>query len=961
MIMRTAALVFRSYYSLLRGPLPVQPLVQKAKEYGYDAVALADVNCVYGAVDFYKAARQVNIKPILGAEILTDTHRAVLLAESAAGYKNLCRIITAKNLTENFSLTEQLKKHSRGLICICTQPHLLKKLKNFLHKDYLFAGCQNAVQVGWAKANGIKPVAYGDFNCLENEDITTAGLLAGIRKLSVAGPGPKDNCRPNILIPSEQFTPRFRRCPRALANAEQIAQRCNLKLLGGKYLLPKVKLEKGKTADAELAKLSHIGLAKIYNPVNEKVLRRLEYELVAIRKTGFSDYFLVVHTIVNFAKHNNIPVEVRGSAAGSLVGHVLGFTRVCPVENNLYFERFMNPGRKDCPDIDIDLCWRRRDEVIEFCYENWGHDYVAMICNINRYRRRSAVRDVARFLGLQPHRINELVNKTNANSDSAVYKLAERIKGFPRHLGVHCGGIVITPSPTAGLVPLERAAKGVIVTQYDKDSAEAMGLIKIDLLGNRALSTVNEAVNIITHSDRKPDIDAADPADKKTAEMLSAGDSLGVFQCESPGMRQLLRALKVKTKKDVAIALSLIRPGPASGGMKAEFIERHVNKKPFHYLHPKIKDLLGDTYGVMLYQEDVMRIAVELAGYSLADADRFRSEVSKKVPASRLQDQYKDFVYCRAERMGIDRQTADALWDEILRFAAYSYCKAHATVYANIAWQTAFLKANYPRQFFTSLFNNHHGMYPLRVYVWDAIRHAVKVLPPHVNKSEIEWSPQKKAIRAGLNIIRNLSCSTIDAVIAQRSIKPFTDLDDLRTRVKFRRPELAHLVRVGACDRLGKTRPQMLMRLNLPPLHPNQLPLFDIYANLAQKRFSEYDRTAKLKAELDITGVPFSMHPALLLRKKYVPAARLKKFINRDVTVAGFMATARSARTSDGRTMGFVTLEDSSGLAEVTFFPDQLAKYRSICSLPGPVWITGKVTDHLSSISIQCQNCGTAA
>ena len=957
--MRIAALTCRSYYSLLRGSVSVQRLVQKAAEFGYGAITLADVNSMYGAVDFFKAANQANIRAIIGVQILTDTQTAILFAENKTGYKNLCRITTARHLNADFDLIEQLKQHHKGLICICTQMQLLKELQKIFDKDCLFAGCRGQEQIDWAKANKIEPIAYTNFNCLDDDDITIAKLLAKIRQLSVAGEGPEDNCGFNKLVPEEHFKRTFANHSEAIRNAEQIVQRCNFQLLNGRYHLPKVKLNKGKSADRELARLCHLGLARKYNPTSKEVIKRLEYELSAIRKNRFSDYFLVVHRIVDFAKQNHIPVEVRGSAAGSLVTHVLSFTRVCPIENNLYFERFMNPGRRDCPDIDIDFCWRGRDEVIEFCYENWGADHVAMVCNINRYRRRSAIRDTARAFGVAPAEINKLVEKSRTDNDSAIYRMAESIIGFPRHPGVHCGGIVITPSAVRDIAPLERATKGVIVTQYDKDAAEAVGLIKIDLLGNRALSTVNGAVNIISKRQDSLAIDAIGPTDEKTAKMLSAGDSLGVFQCESPGMRQLLRGLKVKNKKDVAIALSLIRPGPASGGMKTEFIERYVHGKAFEYLHPRMKEVLGDTYGVMLYQEDVMRIAVEVAGYSIADADRFRSEVSKKVAASRLQEQYRDFVYCRADQVGIDRQTAEAIWEQILKFAAYSYCKAHARVYANISWQTAFLKANYPQQFYTSLLNNHLGMYPLRIYVWDAIRHGIKILPPHVNRSDIEWTPEAKAIRAGLNIIKGLSHNTMQMVTEQRMIKPFTGIDDLRRRVRFRRPELQNLIRIGACDGLGLTRPAMLRQLHFAPLNPNQLLLFDIYNGLSQ--LPQYDRLTKLKAEVDITGIPFSMHPAILFKIKHIPAADLDRYINRVVTLAGFIATARKARTNDGRVMGFVTLEDFSGLAEVTFFPDSIEKYHDICTACGPVWITGKVTRHLSSIAVECHTCGRAA
>jgi DNA-directed DNA polymerase III PolC len=957
--MRIAALVCTSFYSLLRGSVSVERWVHKAREYGYSAVALADVNAMYGVAEFCASAEQADIKPIIGVEILTDAHRAVLLAENRDGYRNLCRITTAKNLDTDFDLIEQLKSHNKGLICICDQRHLLGALKEICRKDNLLAGCQSPSAVEWARANEIKPVAYARFNYLQEHDITIAELLNKIRRLSVAGPGPEDHRGFKPLISEEQLRRMFENYPEAVSSAEQIVQRCNFRLLNGRYYLPQVKLPKGHNADRTLGQLCYRELARKYNPLRNEVVRRLEHELAVIRKNKFSDYFLVVHRIIDFAKQQRIPVEVRGSAAGSLVSYVLGFTRVCPIENNLYFERFMNPGRRDCPDIDIDLCWRRRDEVIQFCYDNWGADYVAMVSNVNRYRRRSAIRDGARALGVEPRKINKIVDRTAANADPAIYKLAEQIIGFPRHLGVHCGGIVITPRPVRDIAPLELATKGVIVTQYDKDAAEAVGLIKIDLLGNRSLSTVNEAVNIISSHSHHVNIDTVHPTDPKTANMLSIGDSLGVFQCESPGMRQLLRGLKVQNKKDVAIALSLIRPGPASGGMKAEFIERCLHGKPFTYLHPRIKDVLGETYGVMLYQEDVMRIAVEVAGYSIADADRFRSDVSKKVVASRLQKQYEDFVYYRAGAAGIDRYAAEAIWDQILRFAAYSYCKAHATVYANIAWQTAFLKANYAQQFYTSLLNNHLGMYPLRVYVWDAIRHGIRILPPHVSKSDVEWITENKAIRAGLDIVKGLSFATINTLLEQRQIRPFASIDDLRRRVRFRKPELQNLIHVGACDGLGQSRPAMLEQLCLTPVNPDQMVLLDIKGALWQ--LPEYNRIQKLTAEVEVTGIPFSLFPTVLFRSGFTSAATLDRFINEEVTVAGFIAAARRARTNDGRIVGFVTLEDSSGLAEVTFFPDHMDQYNGICTASGPIWVTGRVTEHLSSIALECRNCGNAA
>ena len=325
----------------------------------------------------------------------------------------------------------------------------------------------------------------------------------------------------------------------------------------------------------------------------------------------------------------------------------------------------------------------------------------------------------------------------------------------------------------------------------------------------------------------------------------------------------------------------------------------------------------------------------------------------------RLQQQYRDFVYTKAPHQGIDRHSAEAIWEQILKFAAYSYCKAHATVYGNIAWQTAFLKAHYPREFYTSLFNNHQGMYPLRVYVWDAMRHGIRILRPHVNYSDIEWSLRGKAIRAGLNIIKGLRLRTMQTIIEQRAARPFESLDDLRRRVPSSRPEMQNLVHIGACDGLGESRPVMLLDLHRKPVNPNQLMLFDIYEGGRRSRWPEYDRVAKLKAEVDVTGIPFTMHPANLLQIKHTPAKQLGKHVHRRVLVAGFAATARTAKTADGKTMGFVTVEDASGLAEVSFFPDRIEQYRRICSAGGPVWIRGKVTEHLSSVVVEGHDCGT--
>ncbi len=955
--MRTPLFTVRSYYSLLRGAVSPARLVERAAELGYGAVALADVNSLAGGPEFWRAARQADLIPILGVEILTDTERVTLLAQNTTGYHHLCCLVSAQQLDTEFDFLEQLAAYRQGLIAIGHQPWLLKRMARILRRGHLFASPKLLGAGGHGRA---APLACATVNILDGQDIPTARLLSRIRALGLTGAGPAAGGF-ECMVPGAEWKRFFSQDPQALAQAENLVERCSFDLLGRGLCLPRVPSSHGIDAYGQLARRCHVGLARRYETLTRPMIQRLEKELEAIQSHGFCDYFLVVQRIVQFAKDRDIPVEVRGSAAGSLVSHVLGFTRVCPLANGLYFERFMNPGRTDCPDIDVDLCWRRRDEVIRFCYEHWGADHVAMVCNINRFRQRGAIRDTARALRLAPAQVDRVAEAPDAFPRIA--SLARRLQGIPRHLGVHCGGVIITPQPVSELAPLTRATKGVVIAQYDKRAAEAVGLVKIDLLSNRALSTVHEAVTILQRGGEAVDIERqARGDDQASAALLQRGDSLGVFQSESPGMRQLLQGLQVKNPRELAVALSLIRPGPAQGGMKAEFIARHVHGKRFDTLHPRLAGLLAETHGVMLYQEDVMRIAIELAGYSVAEADRFRSEVSKKVSSTRLQAQYRDFVYRRADSGHLNRESAERLWDQILQFAAYSFCKAHATVYAHIAWQTAFLKEHHPLAFYCALLNNHRGMYPLRVYVWDAKRHGLSVRLPHVNHGSDEWTVETDVLRAGLGLVKGLAHDTIQQLIRKRRQGGlFRNLDDLRRRVSFRRGQLPILVALGACDGLASSRPSMLEQLQFAPRDPQQPLLFDPYRAQARVGRDDYSADERLQAELTHTGIPFSGHPETRIQTRHIRAKNLAQFVNQEVTVAGFVACARRARTQDGRVMGFVTVEDASGLVEVSFFPDQLDVYQRVCRNGGPIWVRGRVCEHLSSVTVEGKQGGEAA
>ncbi len=496
-------------------------------------------------------------------------------------------------------------------------------------------------------------------------------------------------------------------------------------------------------------------------PSAPEVARRLDYELAVIDDLHFSEYFLIVWDIVNFALRKGIPIVGRGSAANSLVAYCLGITSADPLAHDLYFERFLNRSRTDCPDIDLDLCWRRRDEVLRYVYERHGADRVAMVSNHNTYQARSAFRDVARVFGLPMEEINRLsamLPHYSAESirdakelfpeardfplDREPYRTivarAEALDGFPRHLSIHIGGIVIGDRPLTDYLPLERATKGIVVTQFEMNAVEAIGLVKIDLLGHRSLSLIADTVVAVKRNRGDAVALAQIPdGDRETAALLRAGRTIGCFQIESPGMRSLLQMIRAESRLDVIHALSLIRPGPSGSGMKERFVRRRLGEEPAAYLDPRLEKVLGDTHGVMLFQEDILKVAAVIAGFTLEDGDTLRQAISKKRSPERIAALQERFLRGAAGR-GVRPETAGEIWKLIQNFAGYSYCKAHAVTYGAISYQAAYLKAHYPAEFLCAVMANQGGFYETREYLEEARRWGVRILPPDVALSGVE-------------------------------------------------------------------------------------------------------------------------------------------------------------------------------------------------------------------------------
>jgi DNA polymerase-3 subunit alpha len=750
--------------------------------------------------------------------------------------------------------------------------------------------------VNLANDMSVPIVATSDVLYLTAEDAPTARALAAVRhgirhKPYSVHTQTMDELRGDTALREEVGTERyfksademarlFAEYPQALAalaNTSFIAEQCNLELPLHKPIFPSVGLQSGETAYSRLWKVCFAGATRRYRPLNKQVIARLKHELEIIEELGFSPYFLVVYDIVHFAHSRDIPILARGSAANSLAAYVLGITQVDPLEKDLLFERFLNPSRAEfeMPDVDLDVCWRRRDEVLHYIYERYGRDHVATVGTHITFRLRSAWREMAKVMGVSTERIGYIANrlphifelqdeqddtseiaemgtlesateyegyqelvdvqvgvsigsgvgvgvgnppKFRDENELTAYHLAQAIEGLPRHSGMHCAALVITPDPLANLVPLQRAARdpSMAITQYDKDAVEALGLVKMDILGSRALTTLVDAVEASglakgVDGGLEKCLQTIPVDDERTYRMMAEGNTLGCFQTESPGMRALLKWLRPRNLDDVAIAISLFRPGPLEGGFLETFMRRHLGDEAVSYAHPAMEPILRDTRGVILFQEQFLRLVHTLAGLNLGEAEKLRKELGKTRSAEERTRLGNQFVAGAIER-GIDQLQAQKVWEIVSGYSGFGFCAAHAHSYALTAYRSAYMKAHYPAEFLAAQINNMGGYYGPAVYVEEARRLHVKLLVPHMNVSgawcEVPRNPRgsgkARSIRFGLQFVRGLSEKTIQAILTERSNGGrFHSLLDLMARVEMSPPEVTALVKVGACDDLA--------------------------------------------------------------------------------------------------------------------------------------------------------------
>ncbi|MFT4511907.1 MAG: DNA-directed DNA polymerase III PolC [Planctomycetota bacterium] len=823
-----------------------------------------------------------------------------------------------------------------------------------------------------------------------------------LRGIGVAGPDAH-------LPTKEQLRAGHEEDAAAVAMAQQVLDSCTLSFVDrAKPIFPPVSLPDGETAEASLRQLVLTGLQQRYGKQEQAAMARCEHELSVIESMGFAPYFLAVHQIAELARARDIPFVGRGSAADSLVAHCLGLTDADPLRYGLLFERFLNPGRSDLPDIDLDFCWRRRDELIEAVYEHFGRDHVAMIATYNTCGPRSAYQEAAKVLGLPSaeavRRSKRLPWHGKAGLDLAkiaaetpgfwregqrggvgsvedskhlppereqlLLSLAQQLLSAPRHLGVHPGGIVITPQPIATYAPLERAAKGVVVTQYDMHFVEGLGMVKIDLLGNRALSIVHDCVTMLQgHGVVVPDLHAIPEDDARTAKLLSSGGTLGCFQVESPAMRTLLQQMGAKTMDRVIQAVALVRPGPAAAGMKDAFIRRARGLEPVTTAHPLLSEVFADTFGIMLYQEDVIRAAMAVAGLDATEGDVLRRDLGKRGRSHAMRDEADAFVVAGLRR-GLPRAAIEKVWAEMARFAAYSFCKAHSVTYGRLAYRCVFLKARWPAAFLAAMLRNDAGYFAQGVYAEEAKRLGAELRAPCIQEGTVEHELLRPTvIRIGLSSVHGLGERTVSALMtARRAGGPFRTLQDFLQRVRPMRNEVENLILVGACDGFGMTRPELLWRLQVA-MTPRAQKVAERTAvavrgalfvdavtprEASYPQLPDYDEAKKGEAELRLLGFTLGSHPVDVLWRRgelpvlnqCVPCGKVAEHLNRTVRICGFAVAFRGHSAEQGG-MCFVTVEDGTGIVETTLFPKVYQRCGGVLQGRGPFVFEGKAEERL--------------
>ncbi|MGD8366614.1 MAG: DNA polymerase III subunit alpha [Desulfobacterales bacterium] len=980
-------LAVHSHYSLMRGTASPARLCARARELGYRQLALTDTDNLYGLWPFLAACKKEGLSPVVGAEVTDPTagKRAVCLVKTAGGYANLCRLLTARHMAPDFSLQTALPPLAPGLAVLTDDPYLLTRWAG-AGVDVCGAACGRPLPPGHrlrkaADRWNVPIAAVPESLFLFPEEFQTHRLLRAVdNNTCLSRLSPADTAGTEAwLAGPEEYRRRFAASPEAIRATAQIAGRIEFTGPSFGIVLPPWS---GGDARGVLRRNAYQGARRRYGAeLSEPVVERLEQELAVIEQMGFSSYFLIVADIVAQSPRTC----GRGSGAASLVAYCLGITNVCPIKHNLYFGRFLNPGRKDPPDIDVDFAWDERDDVQAAVLARFS-GRAAMVCNHVLFQPRMAIRETAKVFGLPETEIGritrrlpsfwrlhavdgELLAQIRRRPEARnvsfpepwpeILAAARRIVGVPRYLSVHSGGVVITPEPIDVYVPIQRAAKGVPILQWEKDGTEEAGLVKIDLLGNRSLGVIRDALADIREGGDEPaapDETRWEPEDDfATQEAVAQGRTMGCFYIESPAMRLLQQKTRVGDFDHLVIHSSIIRP--AANDCIAEYIRR-LHGGGWDPIHPLLADVLDETFGIMVYQEDVSKAATALAGFSAAEADALRKVLSKKDKERALVD-YRERFFTGARARGVSEDKAEAVWEMILSFSGYSFCKPHSASYARVSFQAAYLKVHFPAEFMAAVISNGGGFYSAFAYVSEARRLGLTILPPDVEESRVRWRGKASAIRVGLSAVKGLGEQTQDRIVATRTRRPFSGAVDVFERVRPDEAEARALIFCGALDRFspagsraallwqyarwkqgrGKQRGQPS-----DPLFARSAP----GADAAPPSLPPEEPLTRLRREFSVLGFLCDRHPMALYADSPNAAGATKACdiparAGSRVKTAGWLITGKRVRTKKGDPMEFLTFEDETGVVETTFFPEAYDRFAPVIDFGRPYILWGKV------------------
>lgn len=1037
-------------YSLLDGSGKIYELLNRAKELGMDAISITDHGVMYGVVDFYKAAKEIGIKPILGCEVYVSPasrfdrekvhgedryYHLVLLAENNTGYHNLMKLVS-KGFTEGFYYKprvdmEVLSQYSEGIIALsaCLAGEVSRYLSRDMYEEAKAAAYRyqdifgkgnfflelqdhgdmlqkkvNQAMLRLSEDTGISLVATNDVHYTFEEDAVAHDILLCIQTAKKVHDTDRMKYEGGqfFLKSDEQMRKLFPYAKEAIDNTQRIADRCNVELEFGVTRLPQYALPKGYEAYEYLRKLCYEGLDKRYEYIDDELKARLDFELNVIKDMGYVDYFLIVWDFIDYAKKNGIAVGPgRGSAAGSLVSYTLAITDVDPIKYQLLFERFLNPERVSMPDIDIDFCYERRQEIIDYVLKKYGEEKVCQIITFGTLQAKGVIRDVGRALDISYAKCDSIAKLVprdlGMNLDKALIQskelkelydtdeevrylidMSKRLEGLPRHSSMHAAGVVITRENTDEYVPLSKASDGSITTQFTMGILEELGLLKMDFLGLRTLTVIENTIRQIKENyGIDIDLSRLDTEDAKVYEYISTGRTEGIFQIESQGMQSFMKELQPDCLEDIIAGISLYRPGPM------DFIPRYIkgkrDKNTIVYEHPKLRDILSPTYGCIVYQEQVMQIVRDLAGYTLGRSDLVRRAMSKK-KASVMAEERQNFIYGNEEqmvpgciKMGISESLASHIFDEMSDFAKYAFNKSHAACYSIISYQTAYLKYYYPKEFMAATISSvidHTAK--VAEYILCLKQMGISLLPPDVNKGNVVFSVSDGAIRFGLSAIKNIGHAVALEIIKNREeFGEYKDIEDFINRLsskEINKRSLESLIKAGAMDSLpGNRRQKLAVYMDLidekqkdKKSLEGQMSLFDIVSDeykesfkLSMPKIEEMPRQELLSYEKEMLGIYVSGHPLEDYTDELLSIVNIKSsdFADEEIAsedgkkvlIGGMISSIRKQYTRNNQLMAFIQLEDLVGSIEVILFPKVYDKYKIYINEDEKIYIEGRI------------------